>query len=164
MRPEPQQGLMPSLIDRLCDPESEGGGLHEGYSIAQMTQAVLRDLEELLNTRRTTLDVPADCKETLLSIVTYGLPDFSSVPAGTAEQRSQIGRLLESILERYEPRLRDIKATLVDDPRMLKRSVRFLLSARLRVDPAPEVAFDTILELTTGHSTIAPAVAGGTKT
>jgi type VI secretion system protein ImpF len=163
MRPEPQQGLMPSLIDRLIDPDSEGGSLYEGYSIPQMTQAVLRDLEELLNTRLTTLDVPPDCKETLHSIVTYGLPDFSSVPAGTAEQRAQIGKLLENILERFEPRLRDVTATLVDDPRLLKRSVRFLLSARLRVDPAPEVAFDTILELTTGHSTIAPAETGGAK-
>lgn len=163
MRPEPTQGLMPSLIDRLSDPDTGGTALTEGYSVAQMTQAVLRDLEELLNTRLTALDVPPDCKETLASIVTYGLPDFSSIPAGSSEQRAQIGRMLEAILMRYEPRLADVKATLVPDPRLLKRSVRFLLSARLRVDPAPEVAFDTILELTTGHSTIAPAEAGGNR-
>jgi hypothetical protein len=35
--------------------------------------------------------------------------------------------------------------------------VRFKVEAHLRVDPAPAVAFDTILELTTGHYTIKPS-------
>jgi predicted component of type VI protein secretion system len=37
------------------------------------------------------------------------------------------------------------------------RSLKFRVDARMRVDPAPEVAFDTILELTTGHYSIKPA-------
>jgi type VI secretion system protein ImpF len=157
MRPDPHQGLMPSLLDRLTDPDAGGTTFAEGYTVAQMTQAVLRDLDDLLNTRLAVTDVPPDCKEVVTSIAAYGLPDFSNIPAGTSEQRSQIGRLLETVLARFEPRLRDIKATMVEDPRLLKRSVKFLLSARLVMDPSPEVAFNTILELTTGRSTVTAA-------
>jgi type VI secretion system protein ImpF len=144
-------------MDRLTDREASGTSFAQGYTIAQMTQAVLRDLDDLLNTRPSITDIPADCAEVLSSIAAYGLPDFSNVPAGTAEQRAQIGRLLEVVLARFEPRLRDIRATMVDDPRLLKRSVKFLLSGRLVMDPAPEVAFNTILELTTGRSSVTPA-------
>jgi len=149
---------MPSMLDRLTDPDAGGGALSQGYDVAQLTRAVLRDLEELLNTRMTAVDVPPECKEVAASIVTFGLPDFSSVPAATTQQRADIGRLLETIIMRHEPRLRDVKATLVESTeRTLNRAVRFLLAGRLRVDPAPEVAFDTILELTTGHAAVKSA-------
>jgi predicted component of type VI protein secretion system len=39
------------------------------------------------------------------------------------------------------------------------RSVKFRIDARLCVDPAPEVAFDTVLELTTGHYSVKPSQA-----
>ena len=41
-------------------------------------------------------------------------------------------------------------------PARLERTVRFHIDARLCLDPAPEVAFDTILELTTGHYAVRP--------
>ena len=47
-------------------------------------------------------------------------------------------------------------ATMIDAGEKT-RAVRFHIDARLRVDPAPEVAFDTILELTTGHTTVKPS-------
>ncbi|MBY0229917.1 MAG: type VI secretion system baseplate subunit TssE, partial [Gemmataceae bacterium] len=111
MRPDNQQGLMPSLLDRLTDPEASGNALRDGYGAEQVAAAVLRDLEELLNTRLTALDIPADCAETLGSIAAFGLPDLSNVPASTIEQRATIGRTLETIIMRFEPRLRDVRAT-----------------------------------------------------
>jgi type VI secretion system protein ImpF len=153
-RVDPQQGLMPSLLDRLIDPETEGGNWQPGYSVQQMVAAVYRDLEELLNTRRTAVSVPPDCVEVLNSIVGYGMPDLTSIQAITPAQRAQIGRILEMLIERHEPRLRDIRATLLDSGQQILRTVKFHIEARMRVDPAPEVAFDTILELTTGRSTI----------
>jgi predicted component of type VI protein secretion system len=35
-----------------------------------------------------------------------------------------------------------------------ERTVRFHINARLTVDPAPEVAFETVLELMTGHTSV----------
>ena len=152
-----QQGLMPSIIDRLIDPGSGGTAWRRGYGLEQMIQAVQRDLEDLLNTRQSHEGLPSEFKEVHNSIVAYGLPDLNSINAVTSTQRQQIGRLIEAIIGRFEPRLKDIKATLVEGGDNKARSVKFRVDARMRVDPAPEVAFDTILELTTGHYSIKPA-------
>lgn len=153
-RVDAQQGLMPSVLDRLIDPTADGTSWRRGYGVEQMVAAVHRDLEDLLNTRAVLTDLPDDCVELRRSIAAYGLPDLSSIEAITPEQRSQIGRLLESIVSRYEPRLKDVRATLLDPGQDVKRMVKFHLEARLSVEPAPEVAFDTILELSTGHSQV----------
>jgi type VI secretion system protein ImpF len=154
---EEQQGLMPSIIDRLIDPGSGGTAWRRGYGVEQMVQAVQRDLEDLLNTRQSHEGLPPEFKELHNSIVAYGLPDLNSMNAITSTQRQQIGRMIETIIARFEPRLKDIKATLVEGGDNKARSLKFRVDARMRVDPAPEVAFDTILELTTGHYSIKPA-------
>jgi type VI secretion system protein ImpF len=154
---EEQQGLMPSIIDRLVDPSSGGTAWRRGYGVEQMVQAVQRDLEDLLNTRQTHVGLPEEFKEVHNSIIAYGLPDLNSLNAISAQQRQQIGRLIETIIARFEPRLKDIRATLVDGSDNKARTLKFRVDARMRVDPAPEVAFDTILELTTGHYSIKPA-------
>jgi type VI secretion system protein ImpF len=156
---DPEQGLMPSILDRLIDPETAGTSWRRGYGIDQMVAAVHRDLEELLNTRQSHSGLPAGFPETLRSIYGYGLPDLTSLPAITPQQRAEIGRVLEAIVTLFEPRLRDVRATLVDTGDDKKRSLQFRIEARLCLDPAPEVAFDTILELTTGHYSIEPSSA-----
>jgi type VI secretion system protein ImpF len=154
-RIDPHQGLMPSLLDRLIDPEADGTSWQHGYSVQQMVAAVFRDLEELLNTRQTAVGIPPEFAEVRDSIVAYGMPDLTTIAAVTPEQRAAIGRVLEDMIQRFEPRLRDIRAILLDPGQAIKRTVKFRIEARMRVEPAPEVAFDTILELTTGHSTLA---------
>lgn len=153
-RIDPQQGLMPSVLDRLIDPEADGTAWRHGYGLQQMIAAVYRDLEDLLNTRQVLTDLPPDCVELLHSVATYGMPDLTSVEAISVEQRSQIGRLLEAIIQRHEPRLKQVRATLLEPEQAVRRAVKFHIEARLSVEPAPEVAFDTILELTTGRSSI----------
>jgi type VI secretion system protein ImpF len=153
-RLDPQQGLMPSVLDRLIDPNADGTAWRQGFGVEQMVQAVYRDLEDLLNSRQVLSGIPADCVEVQTSIVGYGLPDVSSLAAISPEQRAQIGRVLEAIIMHFEPRLRDVRATLLDPAQATLRTVKFRIEARLSVEPAPEVAFDTILELSTGHSSI----------
>ncbi len=154
---DPQQGLMPSLLDRLIDPNAEGTSGRHGYTVEQMIAAVHRDLEELLNTRQVLHDLPPECVELSRSIVAYGMPDLTNIEAVTSDQRARIGRILETLVERYEPRLRHVRATLLEPDQALRRAVKFHLEAQLAVDPAPEVRFETILELTTGHSSITRA-------
>lgn len=155
-RGEQQQGLMPSVIDRLTDPDSGGTKWRSGYGVPEMVAAVYRDLEELLNTRTTDHGIPEEFTEVHRSIVGYGLPDLVSLNAVTASQRESIGRVIEAVIERFEPRLKDVHAHLLDPGDGKERSVRFRIDARLSVDPAPEVAFDTVLELTTGHYSVKP--------
>ena len=155
-RTDPEQGLTPSILDRLIDPDAGGTGWRHGYGPEQMADAVQRDLEDLLNTRQTHAGLPSDYQEVQASIVGYGLPDLTALPADTPEQRAAIARVLEAVITRFEPRLRDVRATLADPGDGKERTVRFRVEARLSVEPAPEVAFDTILELTTGRYHIKP--------
>ncbi len=145
----------PSLLDRLIDPESGGTAAQRGYSLEEMTEAVRRDLEDLLNTRQTQAGIPDDCAAVRRSVVAYGLPDLANLRAETEEQRAAIGRVLEDTVATFESRLRDVRATLVDPGDRTSRAIRFRVEARLRVDPAPDVVFDTVLELTGGRSSVA---------
>jgi type VI secretion system protein ImpF len=156
-RNQDQQGLLPSILDRLCDPDSTGTAWRRGYSIAQMMDSVQRDLEDLLNTRQSRQGLGEQFPELENSIVGYGLPDLTSLDAISPEQREQIGRLLEATISRFEPRLRDVRASLLNPGDGKERSLRFRVEARVCVEPAPPVAFETVLELTTGHYTVKPS-------
>jgi type VI secretion system protein ImpF len=122
-----------------------------GYNESQVLKAVRRDLEDLLNTRQTYHDLPAGYHMLEKSILTYGLPDLISLPAITESQRESIGEKIREIIERFEPRLKDIRVTYVPGEVAAERSIRFKIDARLAVDPSPDVAFDTVLELASGQ-------------
>lgn len=158
--PPPNQAprLLPSILDRLTDPESMGG-LVAGYDPREMTNAVRADLEELLNTRRTTVDVPAEFENVRSSIVTYGLPDLAGFDAASQGQSADLARIIAEIIARNEPRLIRVKVTVARGA-TATRSVKFHIDAALNMDPAPEVGFETVLELTSGRATVTPD--GGT--
>jgi type VI secretion system protein ImpF len=148
---------MPSLLDRLIDADSGGTAWRRGYGVEQMTAAVLRDLEELLNTRQSQGQLPEGYSELLHSVFSYGLPELTSFEGITPQQRAQIGRVIEAVIAVHEPRLRDVRATLVDQGDGKDRIVRFRIDSRLCLEPAPDVAFDTVLELTSGRYTVQPS-------
>ena len=153
-RSDAQPGLTPSLLDRFIDPAFSHEAPLRGFSVSEMAEVVRRDMEDLLNTRQSCQSLAPEHEELLNSILAYGMPDLTSLNAITAQQRDEIGRVLERIVERFEPRLRDVRATLVDGGDAKLGKLRFRIDARLRVDPAPEVAFETILELASGISSV----------
>ncbi len=146
--------LTPSILDRLVDPELMGGLLH-GFDLRHMIDCVRRDLEALLNTRRSVVADPEAFPEVADSVVTYGMPDMSLLTAASAAERLEIGKLVEAVVARFEPRLRDITASLVDSKAAgEEQTVSFHIQAKLAVDPSPDVSFETVLELMTGHTSI----------
>jgi type VI secretion system protein ImpF len=156
-RVDSHQGLMPSILDRLIDPESAGTVARRGYGVAQMTEAVRRDLTDLLNTRQSHDGLSPEYDELHRSIFAYGLPELTSFNAVTPEERRQVGQMIEKIIELFEPRLRDVRATVLTADDTRERTIRFRVDARLCLDPAPEVAFDTVLELSTGRYAVTPS-------
>jgi type VI secretion system protein ImpF len=156
-RIDSHQGLMPSVLDRLIDPDSAGTIARRGYGVGQMTEAVRRDLTDLLNTRQSHEGLSPEYDELHRSILAFGLPDLTSFAAVTPEERRQIGEAIERIIELFEPRLRDVRATVLSPAESRERTIRFRVDARLCLDPAPEVAFDTILELSTGRYAVQPS-------
>ena len=148
------QGLMPSILDRLIDPESEGTSWQRGYSPRQMLEAVRRDLEDLFNTHQSAGHIPADYPEVVNSIVTYGLPDLASIYLVAKGKGTDVAMLIAEVVTRHEPRLRDVRVVLLGAANKEERRVRFHIEASLNVNPSPEVAFETVLELTTGQTSI----------
>ena len=145
------QGLMPTILDRLVDPNSGGTEARRGYGLQQMLEVIRRDLEDLLNTRQSASDLPAELTHVHKSIAMYGLPDLTSFTIVTTQQRDDMATRLEAIVAHHEPRLRDIRVVISNIEESNRPSVRCRIEGRLALDPAPEVSFDTIMEPFTGQ-------------
>ena len=156
--PDPFQGLMPSVLDRLTDAESAGSVARPGYGLGQMEDAVRRDLEDLLNTRRPPDALFEGLVEVPTSIANFGLRDLARFDTVTAAQREAFARHIADVIAAFEPRLIDVQVG-VRDPGAARpaaggpalAALYFRITARLNLDPAPDVAFETVLELTKGR-------------
>jgi type VI secretion system protein ImpF len=120
------------------------------YSLQQLKQSVSRDIEALLNTRRELLtDLPTEYRELQRSLLTYGLPDFTTRSLQNQADRKTIRREIEHSLSVFEPRLRAVKVT-IEDPKKFEQALYFRIDAFLRIEPNPEaVCFDAVLQLST---------------
>jgi type VI secretion system protein ImpF len=150
MRRESTGPVLPSLLDRLTDRDpkvrSEAPAA-QAQTVRQLHDSLRRDLEWLLNTRRTPDEAPASSTELRRSVYSYGLPDFTNYTMRTSEDRYRLGRIMELAIANFEPRLTNIIVT-VQDQAQTSRVLHFHIEALLRVDPAPErVFFDARLEL-----------------
>jgi type VI secretion system protein ImpF len=145
--------LLPSLKDRLLDPDSMGTKSNPGYTLGQLFDSVREDLEELLNTRRSREIKATEFAEVAKSIAWYGMPDLTSFDTSTPGKQEAIGPIIEKIITQHEPRLRNVRATLVRS-RGLDLRVLFHIDAELCVDPSPKVSFETVVELMTGQTSI----------
>ncbi len=153
-RPIQQTILQPSLIDRLIDLEPSNrkeAANAQTQSFRQLKDSVRRDLEWLLNTRRTPAEPFVRAKELWRSSYCYGLPDLTGLALHTAQARMELARMLETAIESFEPRLRKVTAT-AQTTAPGSRTLRFQIEAMLLTQPAPaRVRFDTTLELTSGQ-------------
>lgn len=144
--------LLPSVLDRLIDldpkvsTESQSG---RNPTPLQIKESVKRDLEWLLNSKQLLAHWPEDFQHLERSLLTFGMPDFSSSTLSSANHQDKLRRTVEEAIARFEPRLSRVSVTTVEG-REFDRSLRFRIDAMLRVDPAPEpVTFDSVLQLTT---------------
>jgi type VI secretion system protein ImpF len=151
--------LMPSLLDRLSEsgPSPAAGSGRRYQVLAELRQAVRRDLENLLNARwRCTeaADVPAALQG---SLVNYGLPDFSSGSSHAAQEPDLVYAAVKEAIERFEPRLRDVRVRAAGGQQGIDRTLRFHIEAVLCAEPWQEaVRFNTVLEPITGMVTVKP--------
>jgi type VI secretion system protein ImpF len=144
-----------SILDRLigADRIRTGGGT-EGRSARTWDESVellkrnlLRDLEWLLNTRCISEEPDPQQEYLPESIWYYGLEDVSQAWKTAGDLR----KMIERTIERYEPRLTDVRVRVAKKDRPNDRRAEFVLEATLKLDPDPErVEFDTVLEITSG--------------
>lgn len=142
-----------SVLDRLLDDDPKHSAeipLTRAQSLRKLKEGLRRDLEWLLNTRRTIDPVPDSARETARSVYHYGFADISSRSVLSSQDHNDLVREMESVIALFEPRLKRVKVRmepLADN----SQSLRFVIDGLLNVDPAPEpVRFDTVLELGKG--------------
>ena len=139
------------LLDRLLDDEHKiksEAPMTRSVSLARLKTAVRRDLENLLNTRRTPDHIPEGSVEILRSVYYYGLPDITSMPANFLYEQTKLLQSIETAVKTFEARLDGVRVSLVPVVGQ-SRVLRFVIDGMLRIDPLPEhVVYDASIELT----------------
>jgi type VI secretion system protein ImpF len=81
------------------------------------------------------------------SLVNYGIPDFTGANMSQASEREQLRSTVQRVIERFEPRFKSVRVTMIDPENEADRVLRFRIDAMLYAEPAPEpVVFDSKLE------------------
>lgn len=138
-----------SVLDRLIG--GEDWPTTRTASLHLLKDAMRRDLEWLLNTRRPQGDGMAGLPLAERSVIAYGLLETSSLSQSSSTDRRRLQLAVQHCVEVFEPRLEQVVVSLVDDE-SAHRKLRFHIQARIRLDPMPEeISFDTVLDLTSGE-------------
>ncbi|MBB5190653.1 type VI secretion system lysozyme-related protein [Silvimonas terrae] len=132
------------LLDRLADdePDLSTETLPLRWHDAGAAAASIRDeLSRLLNTRRATLTSKQG-----LSILDYGVDDWSAFSTTQAGDFSRIARRMAEVIARFEPRILAPQVHLARDDAEPQR-LRIQVSGKLAgdSDDAPILFMDTLL-------------------
>lgn len=150
--------IQASILDRLVDNEPETTREPVQFrliSINQLKASVVRDLENLLNTKRQINAPPTQYNEVNNSVFAYGLRDFTSQNPKSLSVRQQLRQDIEQTIGRFEPRLRNVSVH-IEQPGQTERNLRFRITGLLVAESAAEpVAFDTYFDVNRGEYTIA---------
>lgn len=148
------QNMQSSVLDRLIDYEpgvSSEPVQHRLLGINQIKASVVRDLENLLNTKRHIFPVPGEYIEVSNSLFVYGLRDFTSQDPRSPSIKQQLRNDVEKTISRFDSRLRNVTVRL-DASAQNERNVRFRISGLLVVDPVTEpFSFDTYFDTSRGE-------------
>jgi type VI secretion system protein ImpF len=152
---DPDPTVTQSLLDRLIDRDPKARTeptVSRAQSVRQLKASLRRDLEWLLNTRRNPEAAPESMNDLSQSLYNYGLPDFAALSVDSPRDRDRLLMELEQTVALFEPRLKDVRVTLLEAAPGYSRILHFQIEGMLQMDPAPEqVSFDTILQLTSGE-------------
>jgi len=157
-KPESDRPVERSVLDRLLDTEPEKQVERiatRSVTVAELKNALRRDLEWLLNTRRPHEPLPTGLEEVPRSLYYFGLPDFTSMGRDSADTHKRLARLVEETITTFEPRLTGVKVQVQSTDRIQFGELHFIIEGMLQMDPAPEmVSFDTLLQTGSGNVVI----------
>lgn len=137
-----REGIVPSVLDRLIGGGSAGG---IGEQVREYKAAVCRDLTALLNTRRAEADFDPSYEESVNSLLSFGIADFTSFNLNSGIEQERVRRSIERAIRQFEPRLTMVEVSIgpIDQ---LKPVLRFQITGLLRTETVTEpVAFDASL-------------------
>lgn len=157
-RTRPHTPVAQSVLDRLIDWEPKAPTevpLSRSESVRQLKKSLCRDLEWLLNTRRTaplSNDSLDSLREVQRSVYTFGMPDLASYALANPKDQERLLRALQTAVRTFEPRIINTRIVPIREEGNGRHALRFRIEGLLRMDPAPEpVSFDTVLHFASGE-------------
>ena len=139
-----REQLRPSILDRLLDndPETTHEPVWQQTAVLEsLRDAVCRDLQSLLNSRRCLEELPENFPELHSSLLNYGLPDLQSLEIRQGRAGQQIAHLIEEVIHDFEPRLRGVRVKSKGVDNQISDSSRqlsFEIDAVLVIEPLKE--------------------------
>lgn len=120
-------------------------------SMDRYRDALRRDLEWMLNTRKPVMPILEEFPATAASVLNYGFPDLQSFENAQGRDKDAVSVALEKCIRTFEPRIEQPRVFLTRSD-TLARSLKFHIEGKIRFDDTKEdVKFDTVLELISGE-------------
>ncbi|MBD1556909.1 type VI secretion system baseplate subunit TssE [Vibrio sp. S9_S30] len=119
-----------SLLDKLIDHDPRNStDVHFPLNSQQIVRGLIRDVEALLNTRLSWVKVDNTLPELRKSLLTYGLPDFSSMPFSSKDGQQHLCKIVKDTLLEFEPRFKELSVSIINDKDDVDRVLRLRISA-----------------------------------
>ncbi len=147
-----KQYIQVSVFDRL-DSGTDSGILGGRASDIQVVkEAVLQNVENLLNTRRAIIgDLPEGYRHLNDSLFVYGLEDFVTRNPKSPDVRKALQSNIISAIDKFEPRLKQVSVEF-NNQHGNEQKVCFTVTAILYADPVHEpIHFDTWFSVNRGE-------------
>ncbi len=145
---ENSDNLRASILDKLIDNEplnSSESVASRMVNLRDIEASVIRDIENLLNTRQTIHMPPATLNEVNKSLYMYGLRDFTAENPSSSLVVQKLRREISQTLELFEPRLKAVAVHIETSGN--SRDLHFRISGTLVINPISEpVVFDIHLD------------------
>jgi len=142
------------VLDRLLDDDPEQKQERPrpaAQELRELRDSVMRDVADILNTRRRWPPPDPALDELTPSLADYGIPDFTGADLSGANALEQFREAMETALRRYEPRFKTVRVEIQTGADSGDRTLRFRIDALLHADPVPEsVVFDSFVDPVTG--------------
>ena len=152
-----QQNIQASVLDRLIDHEpdvSQESVRYRLLNISQIKRSVIRDLENLLNTRRFILPLPSEFREVNNSLLSYGVGDFTSLDPRSPSVKQRLRNEIKQTISRFDQRLKNVTVHIDTSPGD-EKSIMFRITGMLVIDPISEpISFDTFFDINKGEYVI----------
>lgn len=165
MAPRTTRLQPPTVFDRLQDydpdqPEDKPVATRE--HLRRHRESIRRDLEILLNTQQPPERLAKGKEELATSLLQYGAPGFHGLMLATKQQQVDLAKSLQTLIETFETRLKNVRVTLGEDKTRSMRTLHLKVRAEMRFDDTDEpVVFDTVIDPATRQFRISKAPKNG---
>ncbi|MBA5800653.1 MULTISPECIES: type VI secretion system baseplate subunit TssE [Rhizobium] len=145
--------LARSILDRLID-EAPDRAVDPPMSfvdqVRDVREAIRRDLEALLNTRRCPATPPAALSELKDALVSYGVDGIVSANLMTDQAKLKLAAAIERRIALFETRLADVRVTILKSRTMTERALRMRIQATFRLhEGMPPISFESTIDPST---------------